>query len=166
MRKRGVAVHWTVSQKFIVIDIRNIKLKIKFHLYLSDSCHQKVKRYVTWGLKLQKFYVYFLCNPMEPFISGVRPYDWSNISLATIVNSEWLVRSALCVIDSSHQTNPTSCVVFFVKRNFCLDYIASQRSPCSRLNDFKHFNKLKCKLKCKLPFEHTSLRKVEGTYST
>ena len=49
------------------------KLKIKFHLYLSDSCHQKIKKYVTWGLKSQKFYVYFLCNPMEPFISGVRP---------------------------------------------------------------------------------------------
>ena len=49
------------------------KLKIKFHLYLSDSCHQKIKKYVIWGLKSQKFYVYFLCNPMEPFISGVRP---------------------------------------------------------------------------------------------
>ena len=36
------------------------KLKIKFHLYLSDSCDQKIKKYVTWGLKLQKFYVYFM----------------------------------------------------------------------------------------------------------
>ena len=60
---------------------QKIKLKIKFHLYLSDSCHQKKwflsskkKKYVTWGLKSQKFYVYFMCNPMEPFISGVRPY--------------------------------------------------------------------------------------------
>ena len=25
------------------------------------------------GLKSQKFYVFFPCNPMEPFISGVRP---------------------------------------------------------------------------------------------
>ena len=31
------------------------------------------KKYVTWGLKLQKFYVFFPCYPMEPFISGVRP---------------------------------------------------------------------------------------------
>ena len=49
------------------------KLKIKFYLYLSDSCHRKNKKYVTWGLKSQKFYVCFLRNPMEPFISGVRP---------------------------------------------------------------------------------------------
>ena len=27
------------------------------------------------GLKSQKFYVYFMYNPMEPFISGVRPLD-------------------------------------------------------------------------------------------
>ena len=52
------------------------KLKIKFHLYLSDSCHQKDKKYVTLGLKSQKFYIYFLCNPMEPFISGVHPLTW------------------------------------------------------------------------------------------
>ena len=51
---------------------KKTKIKIKFHLYLSDSCHQKNKKYVTWGLKLQKFDVYFPCNPMEPFISGVR----------------------------------------------------------------------------------------------
>ena len=50
------------------------KLKIKFHLYFSDSCHQKVKKYVTWGLKSRKFHVYFLCNPMESFISGVHPF--------------------------------------------------------------------------------------------
>ena len=49
------------------------KLKIKFHLYFSDSYHQKIKKIVTWGLKSQKFYVDFTCNPMEPFISGVRP---------------------------------------------------------------------------------------------
>ena len=49
------------------------KLKIKFHLYIGDSCHQKIKKYVTWGLESQKFYIFFLCNPMEPFISGVRP---------------------------------------------------------------------------------------------
>ena len=50
------------------------KLKIKFHLYIGDSCHQNIKKYVTWGLKSRKFYVFFPCNPMEPFISGVRPY--------------------------------------------------------------------------------------------
>ena len=49
------------------------KLKIKFHLYIGYSCHQNIKKYVTWGLKSQKFYVSFPCNPMEPFISGVRP---------------------------------------------------------------------------------------------
>ena len=26
------------------------------------------------GLKSQKFYVFFPCNPMEPFISGVHPH--------------------------------------------------------------------------------------------
>ena len=51
------------------------KLKIKFHQYLNDSYYQKIKKHVTWGLKLQKFYLYFACNPMEPFISGVRPYQ-------------------------------------------------------------------------------------------
>ena len=30
------------------------KLKIKFHLYMGDFCHQKIKKYVTWGLKSQK----------------------------------------------------------------------------------------------------------------
>ena len=49
------------------------KLKIKFHLYFSNSHQQKIKKIVTWGLKSQKFYVFFTCNPMEPFISGVRP---------------------------------------------------------------------------------------------
>ena len=46
---------------------------MKFHLFLSDSYHQKIKKNVTWGLKSQKFYVYFTCDPMEPFISVVRP---------------------------------------------------------------------------------------------
>ena len=54
------------------------KLKIKFHLYIGDSCHQNIKKYVTWGLKSQKFYVFFPCNPMEPFISGVRPWFFTN----------------------------------------------------------------------------------------
>ena len=53
------------------------KLRIKFNLYIGDSCHQKIKKFVTWGLKSQKFYVFFSCNPMEPFISGVRPYKVS-----------------------------------------------------------------------------------------
>ena len=52
---------------------RKTKLKIKFHLYVGDSCHQNIKKYVTWGLKSQKFDVFFPCHPMEPFISGVRP---------------------------------------------------------------------------------------------
>ena len=40
--------------------------------------------------------------------------DLTNISLATIDNAEWLVHSALCVIDSS-QTNVTGSSVLFVK---------------------------------------------------
>ena len=44
-----------------------------------------------------------------------RAPDWSNISLATIANVEWLVRSALCVIDSSQQTNATGSCMLFVK---------------------------------------------------
>ena len=50
------------------------KLKIKFHLYLSDSKHQNIKKIVTWGLKSQKFQVCFTCNGIGPFISVVRPY--------------------------------------------------------------------------------------------
>ena len=57
---------------------------IKFHLYLSDSCHQNMKKYVTWGLRSQKFYVYFVCNPMEPFISGVRPCGRTPLIRATM----------------------------------------------------------------------------------
>ena len=49
------------------------KLKIKFHLYLSDSKHQNIKKIVTWGLKSQKFQVCFTCNGIGPFISVVRP---------------------------------------------------------------------------------------------
>ena len=41
--------------------------------------------------------------------------DWRNISLATVTDAEWLVRSALCVIDSSQQTNATGSCVLFVK---------------------------------------------------
>ena len=41
-------------------------------------------------------------------------HDWSNI-LATIANAEWLVRSVLCVIDSSQQTTATGLCVLFVK---------------------------------------------------
>ena len=62
------------------------KLTIKFHLYSSDSCHQKIKKYVTWGLKSQKFYVYFPCNPMEPFISGVRPSNTQKSSNCHCLN--------------------------------------------------------------------------------
>ena len=54
---------------------QKVKLKLKFHLsYLSDSYYQNIKKIVTWGLKSQKFYFNFPCNPMEPFISGVLPY--------------------------------------------------------------------------------------------
>ena len=50
--------------------------------------------------------------------------DWYNISLATIKDAEWLVHSALCVIDSSQQTNTASSGVLFVKGNFhqIIDY--------------------------------------------
>ena len=62
------------------------KLKIKFHLYIGDSCHQNIKKYVTWGLKSQKFYVFFPCNPMEPFISGVRPSNTQKSSNCHCLN--------------------------------------------------------------------------------
>ena len=62
------------------------KLKIKFHLFIGDSCHQNIKKYVTWGLKLQKFYVFFPCNPMEPFISGVRPCNTQKSSNCHCLN--------------------------------------------------------------------------------
>ena len=62
------------------------KLKIKFNLYIGDSCHQKIKKYVTWGLKSQKFYVFFPCNPMEPFISGVRPSNTQKSSNCHCLN--------------------------------------------------------------------------------
>ena len=35
---------------------------------IGDSCHQNIKKYVAWGLKSQKFYVFSPCNLMEPFI--------------------------------------------------------------------------------------------------
>ena len=44
--------------------------------------------------------------------------DWSNIFLVTIANAERLVRSVLCVIDSSQQTNETGSCVLFVKGIF------------------------------------------------
>ena len=53
-------------------------------------------------------------------------YDWSNISLATTANAEWLVRSALCVIDSSEQTNTTDLCVLFVKGIYAYSEEASQ----------------------------------------
>ena len=65
---------------------RKTKLKIKFHLYIGDSCHQNIKKYVTWGLKSQKFYVFFPCNPMEPFISGVRPSNTQKSSNCHCLN--------------------------------------------------------------------------------
>ena len=49
------------------------KLTIKFHLYLSDSHHQKNEKDCHMGVKIAKVYVFFTCYPMEPFISGVRP---------------------------------------------------------------------------------------------
>ena len=72
-RKKGWCCSLDRISKVYHYQHQKTKLEIKFHLYLSDSCHQKVKKYVTWGLKSQMFYVYFPCNPMEPFISGVRP---------------------------------------------------------------------------------------------
>ena len=42
-------------------------------------------------------------------------HDWSNISLVTIADAEWLVRSSLCVIDSSKQANATGLCVLFVR---------------------------------------------------
>ena len=45
-------------------------------------------------------------------------HDWYNISLVTIANAEWCVRSALCGIDFSQQANVTGSCMLFVKGNF------------------------------------------------
>ena len=66
------------------------KLKIKFHLYIGDSFHQNVKKYVTWGLKSQKFYVFFPYNPMEPFISGVRPSNTKKVAIDIVWMTFWV----------------------------------------------------------------------------
>ena len=73
VRKKGWHCSLDCISKVYRYRHQKTKLKIKFHLYIGDSCHQNIKKYVTWGLKSQKFYVFFLCNPMEPFISGVCP---------------------------------------------------------------------------------------------
>ena len=72
-RKKGWRCSLDCISKVYRYRRQKTKLKIKFHLYIGDSYHQKIKKYVTWGLKSRKFYVFFLCNTMEPFISGVRP---------------------------------------------------------------------------------------------
>ena len=66
------------------------KLKIKFHLYIGDFCHQKIKKYVTWGLESQKFYVFFPRNAMEPFISGVRPRMCCNKPCILSIKFIWI----------------------------------------------------------------------------
>ena len=72
-RKKGWRCSLDRISKVYLYRHQKTKLKIKFHLNIGDFCHQKIKKYVTWGLESQKFYVFFPCNPMEPFISGVRP---------------------------------------------------------------------------------------------
>ena len=59
-RKKGWCCSLDRISKVYRYRHQKTKLKIKFHLYIGDSCHQKIKKYVTWGLKLQKFYVFFL----------------------------------------------------------------------------------------------------------
>ena len=85
-RKKGRRCSLDRISKVYCYRHRKTKLKIKFHLYLSDSCHQKIKKYVTWELKSQKVYIYFMCNPMEPFISAVCPQyiDSRDVVLAKI----------------------------------------------------------------------------------
>ena len=51
--------------------------KNQFHFYWRDSYDKKMKKIVTWGLKSQKFNIYFTCNPLEPFISGVSASKYS-----------------------------------------------------------------------------------------
>ena len=73
MFKKGMTLFNGLYLKILSLSTLENKLKIKFNLYLSKFYHQKNKKYVIWGLKLQKVYVDFLCTVMEPFISGVRP---------------------------------------------------------------------------------------------
>ena len=42
-------------RKSLSLSSQETKLKIKFHLYLSDFYHQKVKKYVTWGYNRKSF---------------------------------------------------------------------------------------------------------------
>ena len=92
-RKKGWRCSLDRISKVYLYRHQKMKLKIKFHLYSSDSYHQNIKKIVTWGLKSQKFYVDFTCNPMEPFISGVRPSNTQKSSKCHCLNdlfeSEW-----------------------------------------------------------------------------
>ena len=67
--KSGGAVHWPVSQNFILIDIT------KFNLCLSNFCHQNFQNIVTWGVELQSRNTIFACISMESLISGVLGAD-------------------------------------------------------------------------------------------
>ena len=64
-REKGRRCSLDLISKVYLDRHQKSKLKIKFYLYLSNSNHQKIKKIVIWGLKLQKLYVFFTCNPME-----------------------------------------------------------------------------------------------------
>ena len=124
-RKKG----WHCSQDRISKVYRyrhqKTKLRIKFNLYTGDSCHQKIKKYVTWGLKSQKFYVFFPCNPMEPFISGVRPYKVSGKHQPSQVQ-------LLCDIHLLHISHP------FIGGQYTVTVAQLLHAKCTDLNGELH----------------------------
>ena len=73
IQKRDDTVQWTIFQKFISLSTENKTYNKTSYLFLKDFYHQNINKYVTWGLKSQKYYVGFPCNPMESVISGVHP---------------------------------------------------------------------------------------------
>ena len=52
-----------------------IKINIKFHLSLCDSCQEKFQNIVTWGVKSPSRNPSFTCISMESLFSGVRPLN-------------------------------------------------------------------------------------------
>ena len=73
MSKQGMALFVGSYLKKILDRHQNTKLKIKFNLYLSDSCQRNIQKIVTWGIKSQKSKACFVHVSMGLLFSGVRP---------------------------------------------------------------------------------------------
>lgn len=94
---------------------QKIKLKIKFHLYISDSWQQNIQNIVTWGLKSQKFKVGFTCISMGPLIGGVRPSrSTMELPFFTIIMSFRVWKDLKCpwTDEFYHQTSIFDQIIF------------------------------------------------------